>query len=330
MLEQESRSFPASYDSTTTIITSIVFAILIFVAFATRSAIIASLGAVLLLVSYAYSPRGYRTTGAGIIVKRWMGSPHIALDTLREVRRGTAEDLQGSYRIFGNGGVFGYYGLFETPRLGRCTWYVTNRNNAVVVVTNVATAVFSPDDVDGFINAIQPLASGTSVAATAPVPVRRNLLPPIAGAAVALPALGFALFAILYSPGLPSYTLTPDSLAIHDRFYPVTLNASSVDIDHIRVVDWAVDAGWRPTTRSNGFSNARYHSGWYRTAAGQKARMYWSRGQRLVLLPPKGDGVPVLLETEAPEEFVNELQRKWSRSASVARPACGSRTSAAV
>ena len=32
-----------------------------------------------------------------------------------------------------------------------------------------------------------------------------------------------------------------------------------------------------------------------------------------VLLPPKGDGAAVLLETQEPERFVAEVRQKWSR-----------------
>jgi hypothetical protein len=40
--------------------------------------------------------------------------------------------------------------------------------------------------------------------------------------------------------------------------------------------------------------------------------MYQADGRRLVLLPPKGDGTAVLLETRGdPEKFVAELRQEW-------------------
>jgi hypothetical protein len=89
------------------------------------------------------------------------------------------------------------------------------------------------------------------------------------------------------------------------------LNRTSVDVEHIRVVDFGVDTEWRPTRRTNGFANAYYRSGWFRVASGQTIRMYRAGGTRLVLLPPKGDGAAVLLETREPEKFVVEVRRKW-------------------
>jgi len=119
-------------------------------------------------------------------------------------------------------------------------------------------------------------------------------------------------FSLLYSPGPPAYTLTPQSLTIHDRFYPVTLNAASVDVAHVRVIDLGSDTDWKPVARTNGFANARYHSGWFRVASGKVVRLYRTDATSVVLLPPKGDGTPVLLETKEPGKFRAEVLEKWA------------------
>jgi hypothetical protein len=106
--------------------------------------------------------------------------------------------------------------------------------------------------------------------------------------------------------------LTPQSLTIHDRFYPVTLPAASVDIEHIRVIDVGVDTEWRPRGRTNGFANGHYRSGWFRLAGGKTVRLYQAGSGRLVLLPPKGDGAAVLLEARDPEKFLREVRREWA------------------
>jgi hypothetical protein len=207
--------------------------------------------------------------------------------------------------------LFGYYGLFRTSKLGKSTWYVTNRGKAVVVVTGEKTALFSPDDVEGFMTAI-----GAPTPAPVPAaPDGGSRFGTLMGAAIGIAATAVAAAAMLYSPGPPSYTLTPESLTIHDWFYPVTLNRTGVDVEHIRVIDLGVDTEWQPTERTNGFGNPRYRSGWFRVASGKIVRMYRADGTRLVLLPPKGDGAAVLLETREPEKFVVEVREKWgSRS----------------
>ena len=297
--------FSASYDTTTKVISGAVPVVLLAIVVATHSVVAGCLCAVILVGAYAWSPRGYAISGGSIEVNRLIGNARIPLDGLREARAATKDDFRGCLRLFGNGGLFGFYGLFRTSKLGKSTWYVTNRGKAVVVVTGAKTALFSPDDVAGFIAAI---GAPAAVSVTQDAGSRVG---PLIGVAIGIVAAAVAVFAMLYSPGPPRYTLTPESLTIHDRFYPVTLNRTSVDVEHIRVVDFGVDTEWRPTRRTNGFANSHYRSGWFRVASGQTIRMYRPDGTRLVLLPPKGDGAAVLLETREPERFVVEVRHRW-------------------
>lgn len=309
--------FRASYDSTTKILTAIVCVIFVVPAASAHNGAIVGLGALLLALAYAYSPRGYTIQERSIVVRRLIGDARIALDGVREVRAGTGDDFRGCIRLWGNGGLFGYYGLFRTSKLGKSTWYVTNRSHAVVVVTAARTVVLSPDEVDPFLEAIRasvpvPVAPPDGIVpGSAPSRTAGNRIGALLGGGVGFAALAAVAFGMLYSPGPPNCTLTPQSLTVHDRFYPVTLQAASVDAGRVRVVDISADSGWRPVSRVNGFANSHYHSGWFRVANGQKARMYWADGTRLILLPPKGDGVSVLLQVKEPEQFLEELRQEW-------------------
>jgi hypothetical protein len=40
--------------------------------------------------------------------------------------------------------------------------------------------------------------------------------------------------------------------------------------------------------------------------------MYRAGGNRLVLIPPKGDSAPVLYQPKDPERFAQNLQRQWA------------------
>ncbi|MGO9261794.1 MAG: PH domain-containing protein [Bryobacteraceae bacterium] len=319
MPPNQEQFFSASYDATTKVLTAAVCAILAAVVIVTGSMIAAGIGALIVALSYAWSPRGYTISERSIFVKRFIGNARIPLDGIREARAATAEDFRGSIRLFGDGGLFGYYGVFRTSKLGKSNWYLTNRSHAVVVITGAKTALFSPDDTDGFLAAMRasapvPLAPGKPLmrdSAQSYGGGRR--IGPLLGVAIAIVVLAVVAFAFLYSPGPPSYTLTPESLTIHDRFYPVTLQATNVEVDQIRVVDLAADTDWRPTARTNGFGNAHYASGHFRVASGKIVRMYRAGGRRLVLLPAKGDGAAVLLETREPEKFVAEVRQEWSR-----------------
>jgi hypothetical protein len=41
--------------------------------------------------------------------------------------------------------------------------------------------------------------------------------------------------------------------------------------------------------------------------------MYWADGRELVLVPPKGNGVPVLFEAGEPAKVVESLRQEWAR-----------------
>jgi hypothetical protein len=209
--------------------------------------------------------------------------------------------------------------VFSTSKLGRCTWYVTNRKNSVVVIAGSKTTLFSPDDMDGFLNAIRASAPvpASSPAQAFDAPRRFGALGATIGVAIGMAAIGLFVAIMSYSPGPPSYTLTPAALTIHDRFYPVTLRADAVDVNQIRIVDLSAEPNWRPTLRTNGFANWHYQSGWFRVAGGQKVRLYRAGSRRVVLLPPKDDGPPVLYQAADPEIFVAEIRAAWSATARI-------------
>jgi len=305
-------TYRASYDTTTKVVSALVCITFLAIPAWTQNWYLGAFFALILVGSYAWSPRGYRIEDGCVVVARLIGEARIPLDGIREIRRSGGNDFDGCIRLFGNGGLFGYYGLFRTSRLGKCTWYVTNRANIVVLITESKTALFSPDEVEGFLSAIRetapvpPTAEGMLASAAA-----GGLGAKLIGVVLTAIVIGVVAFAMLYSPGPPSLTLTPRSLAIHDRFYPVTVNASDVDVSAIRVIDLDTDKDWRPTIRTNGFANPHYRSGWFRVAGGKRVRMYRADGRRLVLLPPKSDAAPVLLETNAPDEFAHQLRQEW-------------------
>jgi hypothetical protein len=305
--------FRASFDLTTKIVTTVIcVAFAAAVAF-TRNIPIACGAALFLLVAYGFSPRGYRISGGALIVRRLIGSVRIPLEGLRLARAATGDDLAGAIRVWGNGGLFGYYGIYRTTALGDCNWYVSSRKNAVVIVTGTRTVVVSPDDGEGFLRAIGsavPDYKAQDLAAITPSPASNKVR---IGAIVILSLiLALVAFAMLWNPGPPSYTLSADSLAIHDRLYPAILTPSGVDVGGIRIVDIAADPVWRPTARVNGFANLNYKAGWFRVGGGQRVRMYRAKGTRLVLLPGAGAQPSVLLEVADPDRFIPAIKQLWS------------------
>ncbi len=161
-----SGEFPASYDAVTKIISAVTCVLALVAAVAIHNPIATAILILVFVLSYAYSPRGYSVSAKTIIVKRLLGNVRIPLEDTRVARKIDADDLRGCIRLWGSGGLFGYYGLFRTTKLGRCTWYATNRKKLFVAIGATKTTVFSPDDVDGFLRAIRaevPAATSESV-----------------------------------------------------------------------------------------------------------------------------------------------------------------------
>ncbi len=310
-------SFCASFDSLTKFISAGVCFFLIGATVGTRSVLAACLCVLVLGLGYAYSARGYAIKEGALVIRRLIGNIEIPLGDIREVRAAEAEDLKGCIRLFGSGGFFGYYGLYRTSKLGKSSWYVTQRDHGVVIVTGDRTLVLSPDDVNGFVTAMRIAIStpeagpAGSAAGSVPAGRRTGRFAKVLAIAIAILALLLSAGALLYSPGPPEYTLNPEGLSVHDRFYPVTLKAGEIDLASIKAVNIKTDPDWRVTTRTNGFANFHYASGWYKVANGQKVRMYRADSRILVLLPPKGEGAPVLLEVNEPDSFIRELRQSW-------------------
>jgi uncharacterized membrane protein YphA (DoxX/SURF4 family) len=304
-------SFTVSYDSAAKTISAAVSVMFLVLGLATQNVAAGILFALILAAAFAWSPRGYSIADGFLSVHRLIGNLRIPLASIREVRIASPEELQGSLRIFGSGGLFGYYGNFRSPNLGKSTWFVTRYSHAVIVAASAGNFVLSPDDVDGFIAWTRPAGSAPPARFTpAPSPAPHPGTAWIAAATItAVTALAIGI--LVYSPGLPEYTLTRGSLAIRDHFYPVTIGAKDIDLSQARVIDVASDPEWTPVARTKAFGNAHYHAGFFRVASGAEVRMYRGDSTKVVLLPSRNGDDPVLIETTEPARFLDELRRKW-------------------
>ena len=310
-----STSFSATFDVPTRIVSALAIIGFTAAVVLTRNPFVVGLTVLALGIAFAWSPRGYILEEGTLIIRRLIGNVRFPLAELREARPAARDDLRGCVRLWGNGGLFGYYGLYVTRKLGKCTWYVTNRKRILVLSTGAKTILISPDDSDSFLNTLRATVPLKERPSSALLYESAGLFPvqKVIGISVAAAVLAIVLFTIFWTPGPPSYTLTSESLTIHDFFYPVTVQAGAVDVSNIRVVDLSLDREWRPTARTNGFGSPHYKSGWFKVAGGQKVRMYRADGDRLVLLPPAGSDAPVLLEAKDPENFLLEVRRAWAR-----------------
>ena len=167
------RSFPAAPWSTSLKATSFAgSAILVAVGYAmahaipygTRAPFAESFGMLIAwvpplvgLLALLFVVRGYELAPGELRVRRLLWSTRLPLAGLREARADSGA-MTGSLRLFGNGGLFSFTGLFQSRTLGRYRAFVTDPKHAVVLHTASRVIVVSPADPQAFVEAARALA----------------------------------------------------------------------------------------------------------------------------------------------------------------------------
>jgi hypothetical protein len=107
-------------------------------------------------LAFAFRPIEYVVTVDELIVRRLLFSVHIKRADIKTVELIDREEIRGSFRIAGVGGLFGYYGAFTNSSLGFMTWYMTRRDRPVLVKTvDNKKILFSPDDPIQFVSELR-------------------------------------------------------------------------------------------------------------------------------------------------------------------------------
>jgi len=104
----------------------------------------------LILSTLPFSVRGYTLTSRNLIIHRLGFDTVLALDDLRAVR-GVADDIRGSLRLWGNGGLFAITGWFWNRRLGRYRMFATDLSRAVLLEFARRKVLVTPHDPQAFI-----------------------------------------------------------------------------------------------------------------------------------------------------------------------------------
>ena len=153
-------SFSCNWDTIvifTTVITLLITVAVIFLSFKTYTiyrsrgknfmAIIAITAVWILpiagIVSFMYMPTSVTVDDENLILWQIKGDITIPISEIVEVRQIFPDDMKDGVRRFGSGGLFGYLGWFENPRLGKFLMYATNKNNCFLVKDSRNTYVFS-------------------------------------------------------------------------------------------------------------------------------------------------------------------------------------------
>ena len=98
--------------------------------------------------------RGYEIAAGELRVRRLFWNTRWPLDSsTRAIVRPQA--MRGSWRTWGNGGVFAFSGHFSGSGLGRYRAFVTDPARTVILETRCGIVVVSPDDPRQFVEGVR-------------------------------------------------------------------------------------------------------------------------------------------------------------------------------
>ncbi len=109
-----------------------------------------ALGALLFVVV------GYEVDATELRVRRLLWTTAFHLKGVGHVWQ-DPEVIKGSLRVFGNGGLFSFSGVFWSKRLGRYRLFATDLKRCVVLSLADRVVVVTPADPDAFIQHIRAL-----------------------------------------------------------------------------------------------------------------------------------------------------------------------------
>ena len=144
-----------------TIVVSIVFAVIIVIQFSLINdevQFVPIFTTILFLIIYFgtffFRPVSYILTPDQLIIHRPLSNIKILQTDIKTVEHIDKNDLKWSIRIFGVGGLFGYWGKFRNKKMGTMTWYATRRNNVVLVTTiHQKKIILTPNEPEKFLTA---------------------------------------------------------------------------------------------------------------------------------------------------------------------------------
>jgi hypothetical protein len=271
-----------------------------------------ALFALVLLLAWAFAPRGFAIGRAFVRIERVLFPIELPLREVREAGMLPAEHLCGTVRVLGTSGAFGHYGRFRSRSLGDFRMYATRCQDLVRLVTDRGTFVLSPDPVERFVGevlALAPSARRSDVTGPAPLPKRPSRavwLVPLAIVATLLLAVAAVWIGVdAWAPRLVE--VRGNAVVVERRHAsPVAIPLESVR--EIRVLTRDDFRGWR---RTGGASAGEIAYGRFRSEALGDFQLYaWRHGAHVLL---ETDGGKVVLTPDDPSAFLAEVRSRLGR-----------------
>jgi|LakMenE18May11ns_1017448.scaffolds.fasta_scaffold9707433_2 hypothetical protein len=108
------------------------------------------------LIAFIFRPISYIILDELLVIHRPLLDIKIALSEIENIVVLDGQELKGTIRTFGVGGLWGYWGRFANSRIGAMKWYATRMSNAVLITTgNNKKIVLTPDDPELFVEKLK-------------------------------------------------------------------------------------------------------------------------------------------------------------------------------
>ena len=90
-----------------------------------------------------------------IRIIKGIGEILITKDTIISYRQIEKSEMAGTIRRMASGGLFGFFGKFSNPKIGKFSMYATRMNNLILIkLKDGSQIVLSPDNPTEFLNDI--------------------------------------------------------------------------------------------------------------------------------------------------------------------------------
>lgn len=93
---------------------------------------------------YFWAPRYYLIADNAIMINRLIGNVVILKSSIKSIE--VVEKLSNQTRLFGSGGLFGYFGIFKLNKGERAHLYCTRLEQLIVIKTTEKIIILSPND----------------------------------------------------------------------------------------------------------------------------------------------------------------------------------------
>lgn len=107
-----------------------------------------------LAIGALFTVRGYSVRPGLLLVHRLGWNTQLPLHDLQSARF-QPDAMKGSLRVFGNGGLFSFTGLYRNRELGSYRAFVTDLRHPVVLRFPARCVVVSPSDPEDFVREVR-------------------------------------------------------------------------------------------------------------------------------------------------------------------------------